>query len=585
MQQKFEIFSPEFSTESLKSTGFKSTHYAIAELIDNSIQSAIDDKKNKFCDIELIAIDKNDKLSKILVIDNAGGMSPDILRTSLGVGRGRAREEIKKNRVGKGKTSKFGLGLKQASLSQCKRFEVYTWQSESNCYMSYLDSTEMETGKLRIVPEPVLKKIPEQFSKIIKIKKTQSGTCVIWHDMLPKTTWKTSYGLLRNAEIELGRIYRHLIEGKNAKIRMTSYDEISEGNYKEKSTSLVRKCDPLFLMRDCIVDDLYKGECFDEAEPDVFTLTNGNKITVRYSVAKKEFRDAAYGSKNKINAHAGKNDGVSVVRNGRELELEKSFLTRDPRERFIGIEVSFDATLDDLMGVDGKKQTAANFYRRDIEELAEDEGKTQIQYLNDIDKNLSGEEAVLIQISHSIKQRMNTYLNQIREYKKGHLKKTDPNSAEVAGTEKLKAREKTKTDEEYEKSTNKEKIDSIIKQLEEAEDENSKENAKDIAKKKLRFVFTDVNLPAQFLFDIQPIQGIYHIKLNKNHPAYSDFFNILAKQEDLTEEGEPSAERGLKLLLESWARLEDEAPKELKEQLIDIRLEWGKLARLFFRND
>lgn len=585
MQQKFEIFSPEFSTESLKSTGFKSTHYAIAELIDNSIQSAIDDKKNKFCDIELIAIDKNDKLSKILVIDNAGGMSPDILRTSLGVGRGRAREEIKKNRVGKGKTSKFGLGLKQASLSQCKRFEVYTWQSESNCYMSYLDSTEMETGKLRIVPEPVLKKIPEQFSKIIKIKKTQSGTCVIWHDMLPKTTWKTSYGLLRNAEIELGRIYRHLIEGKNAKIRMTSYDEISEGNYKEKSTSLVRKCDPLFLMRDCIVDDLYKGECFDEAEPDVFTLTNGNKIKVRYSVAKKEFRDAAYGSKNKINAHAGKNDGVSVVRNGRELELEKSFLTRDPRERFIGIEVSFDATLDDLMGVDGKKQTAANFYRRDIEELAEDEGKTQIQYLNDIDKNLSGEEAVLIQISHSIKQRMNTYLNQIREYKKGHLKKTDPNSAEVAGTEKLKAREKTKTDEEYEKSTNKEKIDSIIKQLEEAEDENSKENAKDIAKKKLRFVFTDVNLPAQFLFDIQPIQGIYHIKLNKNHPAYSDFFNILAKQEDLTEEGEPSAERGLKLLLESWARLEDEAPKELKEQLIDIRLEWGKLARLFFRND
>ena len=585
MQQKFEIFSPEFSTESLKSTGFKSTHYAIAELIDNSIQSAIDDKKNKFCDIELIAIDKNDKLSKILVIDNAGGMSPDILRTSLGVGRGRAREDTKKNRVGKGKTSKFGLGLKQASLSQCKRFEVYTWQNESNCYMSYLDSIEMETGELRIVPEPVLKKIPEQFSKIIKIKKTQSGTCVIWHDMLPKTTWKTSYGLLRNAEIELGRIYRHLIEGKNAKIRMTSYDEISEGNYKEKSTSLVRKCDPLFLMRDCIVDDLYKGECFDEAEPDVFTLTNGNKIKVRYSVAKKEFRDAAYGSKNKINAHAGKNDGVSVVRNGRELELEKSFLTRDPRERFIGIEVSFDATLDDLMGVDGKKQTAANFYRRDIEELAEDEGKTQIQYLNDIDKNLSGEEAVLIQISHSIKQRMNTYLNQIREYKKGHLKKTDPNSAEVAGTEKLKAREKTKTDEEYEKSTNKEKIDSIIKQLEEAEDENSKENAKDIAKKKLRFVFTDVNLPAQFLFDIQPIQGIYHIKLNKNHPAYSDFFNILAKQEDLTEEGEPSAERGLKLLLESWARLEDEAPKELKEQLIDIRLEWGKLARLFFRND
>jgi hypothetical protein len=40
----------------------------------------------------------------------------------------------------------------------------------------------------------------------------------------------------------------------------------------------------------------------------------------------------------------------------------------------------------------------------------------------------------------------------------------------------------------------------------------------------------------------------------------------------------------LKLLLESWARLEDEASESLKEQLQDIRLEWGKLARLFFKS-
>ena len=85
------------------------------------------------------------------------------------------------------------------------------------------------------------------------------------------------------------------------------------------------------------------------------------------------------------------------------MELEKSFLTRDPRERFIGVEINFDATLDDLMGVDGKKQTAANFYRRDIEELAEDEGKTQIQYLGDLDKNLSGEDGSIFFSANSIK--------------------------------------------------------------------------------------------------------------------------------------------------------------------------------------
>ena len=42
--------------------------------------------------------------------------------------------------------------------------------------------------------------------------------------------------------------------------------------------------------------------------------------------------------------------------------------------------------------------------------------------------------------------------------------------------------------------------------------------------------------------------------------------------------------KGLKLLLESWARLEDEASENLKEELQNIRLEWGKLARLFFRS-
>ena len=158
MSDKYEIFSPAFSANSLRATGFKSTHYALAELIDNSVQSALEDKKNQKCNVEVIAIDKDKKLSKILVIDDAGGMSHEILRQSLGVGRGRAIQENKKNRVGKGKTSKFGLGLKQASLSQCARFEVYTWQGK-DVFMSYLDNNELDLGKLKYVPEPIKKDI------------------------------------------------------------------------------------------------------------------------------------------------------------------------------------------------------------------------------------------------------------------------------------------------------------------------------------------------------------------------------------------------------------------------------------------
>jgi len=264
-------------------------------------------------------------------------------------------------------------------------------------------------------------------------------------------------------------------------------------------------------------------------------------------------------------------------------------MTKDPRERFIGVEISFDATVDDLMWVDGKKQTAANFYKRDIEELAEDEKKTQIQYLNDIEDNLSGDEVILIKISNAITNRVNTLRDLIRNIRKDTLNKRGKDSAEATGSKLLEEREqKTKSDADFRLISDAEKLKSIMEQLEAAgEDESEKKkNAADIVGKKLRFHFTDVELPAQFLFDIELKTGIYNIKLNKNHPAFLNFFKLLSDQDDELNNGheEPSAERGLKLLLESWARLEDEAPQNLKEQLQDIRLEWGKLARIFFKS-
>jgi hypothetical protein len=585
----YSIFSPEFSTNSLSATGFKSTHYAIAELIDNSVQSALEDKENKKCNIEVIAIDKDQRLSKIIVVDDAGGMDKNVLRYSLGVGKGKHIVKKKNNRRGKGKTSKFGLGLKQASLAQCKRFEVFSWQNENEIYMSYLDKNLMETGKLRLVPEPIKTNIPEEINKIIKLKKSKSGTCVIWYDISEKATWKTSFGLFKNAEIELGRMYRNFIDDKNVNITLTSHDEISKGVFKEKFSRTVRKNDPLFLMKDCVVKDYkeyFKGENqFDYVEKETFQTDKGVEIIIKYSVTTKKFREAAVGSGNKLNTFVGKNDGVSVVRNGRELELEKSFLTKDTRERFIGVEISFDEDCDDIMGVDGKKQSAQNFFKRDIEELATDEGKTEIEYLNSIDSNLSGEEVILIKISNSITSKINTLLKLIRSIRKDTIKKPgSKDSPESEGTTIVNERPtKTKSDEEFKRKTDAQKLEFIKKQLEEAGNENVDENANEIIGKKLRFHFTDVdNLPRQMLFDIELKAGIYNIKLNKQHPAFLDFFKLLADQDSL-EEDKPSSERGLKLLLESWARLEDEAPEKLKDELQGIRLQWGVLAMLFFK--
>ena len=52
---------------------------------------------------------------------------------------------------------------------------------------------------------------------------------------------------------------------------------------------------------------------------------------------------------------------MSIVRNGREIELRKNeWNPNDTRERWVGIEISFDAEMDDILGVDAKKQSAPN---------------------------------------------------------------------------------------------------------------------------------------------------------------------------------------------------------------------------------
>ena len=104
-------------------------------------------------------------------------------------------------------------------------------------------------------------------------------------------------------------------------------------------------------MKDCVVEDFKEhkelnknDKFFDWKDTEEFVAPNGSKIYVKYSVTNKNFRKAAIGQ-NQLNTFLGKHDGVSVVRNGRELEIEKSFNTKDTRERFVGVEISFDAKL------------------------------------------------------------------------------------------------------------------------------------------------------------------------------------------------------------------------------------------------
>ena len=53
------------------------------------------------------------------------------------------------------------MGLPNASISQCRRLDVWSWQSGfQNPLYTYLDLDKIERGELQEVPEPIVKPIP-----------------------------------------------------------------------------------------------------------------------------------------------------------------------------------------------------------------------------------------------------------------------------------------------------------------------------------------------------------------------------------------------------------------------------------------
>ncbi len=84
------------------------------------------------------------------------------------------------------------------------------------------------------------------------------------------------------------------------------------------------------------------------------------------------------------------------------------------------------------------------------------------------------------------------------------------------------------------------------------------------------------------MFDVVPSAATILIYINTRHPACKGLFELL---EEGGTDGDSFELRALKLLLESWARMEDEAgTEEARERYSDIRTEWGKIARDFYRS-
>ena len=197
----------------IRDIGYKHTGSALAELVDNGFQAGAQNIQ--------VAFEKNKtgaKVQSIAVIDNGHGMIPEMIRLAVMWG-GTHREN---DRQGMGR---YGYGLPSASVSQGKRFTVYSCPTRGRVHAVTIDVDEIGQGKYTddtgeiMIPEAAPAALPKFVKDHITAQfpggELDHGTVVVIEN-LDKVTANT-VNVLRNHLLEFfGITYQKLL--RNAQI-------------------------------------------------------------------------------------------------------------------------------------------------------------------------------------------------------------------------------------------------------------------------------------------------------------------------------------------------------------------------------
>ncbi len=582
MAQK--IVATHLVVKAMRDNGYKNAAYALAELIDNSIQAGASE-------IKLVCIEDSNNgrrnLSEIAVIDNGNGMDKDTLELSLGFGNGTHLTAENQDGIGK-----FGMGLPNSSISQCKKVEVYTWQNNGDVLYSYLDLDEITNNGLEEVPEPAQKNVPNEFKEYIN---GESGTLVLW-SKIDRCMWKTAKSIFKHSEFIIGRMYRYFIQDNAVSIEMIAKTENGQLSLSNTGNNNFKANDPIYLMNKTSCPKPFENNAMfkkweGEGYEIKFKVNHNNsqhEVSIKFTYAKEDSRDVKkYGNAGSAphGKHAQQNVGVSIVRANRELDLDTKWtIQHDVTERWWGVEVNFPPSLDDVFGVANNKQSARNF-TADLANMNEGiyEGQTLLEYKDELRADKDPTE-VLIEIA----EKVDSIIGQMRKAIKLQTKNTRPDrnivtAEEIAtnATDKLKSEGNIGKSDKGESLSNQDKMSQIADGLDEAGIENAKEIAASIVDDDLKYIIKDGDIDGDAFFSVLPKGGKIMIILNINHPVYPKLIELLEKDD---KQG-GNAFDALKLLMMAWARYEDQQPDgEQKDRTQEARADWGRMAKRFLNN-
>lgn len=599
----YSIVPVHLAVKAMRDNGYKNAAYALAELMDNSVQAGA--KHVELLCAEVVVQNQQRerrRINQIAVLDDACGMDEDTLRLALQFGNGTRLDPAQHDGIGR-----FGMGLPASSMSQCQRVDVWTWKGDVNQPLhTYLDLQEIVSGKIADVPKPEIKPIPELWRKAGKAW-GESGTLVVW-STLDRLMWKTATALIDNSEFVIGRMYRRFLKAGKVSIRLAAFDEARPENIKIDRPA--RPNDPGYLMTGTSTpapydkEPLFEGWGEDnEVVHQIGFRGKVHDVTIRYSFAKESAREGHNPGQRDYGKHAARNTGVSVVRAGRELELDDAWADpSDSRDRWWGIEVEFPPALDEIFGVTNNKQHAHNFAgfaRFDIDEMLSD--GTSLAELKEQLEEEEDPRAPLIDIAMQIQKTRGVLRRLLRaqtatESNRRKRHKVE-NSPEQIATEVTKDRQEqghagtSDAGEGQPQDVRQQQIEAELETIG-LTTAAAKELAATTVSTGLKYVFAHATLESSAFFSVRQRGGSIIITLNTDHPAFSSLVEVLerdpneaADDEDLKRRLENALD-GLKLLLMAWARYEDEQPDgPRRTQAQQARQDWGTLARQFLQRE
>lgn len=394
-----KLYSSKF-IDNQRSSGYKSTVYAMAEIVDNSVDAESSKIDIVFSENEnFTGQRRRSLLNRIIFCDNGTGMNETILNGCLTFAEGAGKNN---RRIGS-----FGLGLPNSSISVCSRVEVYSKQKSGKWLYVYLD---LENQRNRLEPgyDKAVEKSPE-FEEYTVDKDIK--TIIVWSE-LDKLDVSKAETLVERCNRLLGRIYRYKLNDG----LVINLHEASRVSKKVLKTCKVIPYDPLFLMTEenYITSKIWDAASLQDPKGRHETLSNNEIFNSKYHYSKfiegctrntnkplfqklEDFWDVNYtsnfngksfnwkmrasfatssitnpgiraGGNTDIGRELGKkmngdahfpSGNIFFLRANREIDYGNFglYTVTDEKNRFWTIEIHFDSELDELMGLSNDKQS------------------------------------------------------------------------------------------------------------------------------------------------------------------------------------------------------------------------------------